>query len=142
MVKQARVKKDFSTGGVVWDAATKKFLLIFVENLSGARVWTFPKGHPENSEADTEAAIREVLEETGWRCDVVKTITDVHYFYVHDGVTYDKTVRWFLMKPIEKVGDFDPEEVIEVRWASPQEATTMITYGSDKELLKQTSVLL
>jgi hypothetical protein len=72
----------------------------------------------------------------------VKTITDVRYHYVHDGVTFDKTVRWFLMKPIEKVGEFDPEEVLEVRWAGAAEAAKLITYGSDKELLKQTSVLL
>jgi diadenosine hexaphosphate hydrolase (ATP-forming) len=135
-------QKDFSTGGVVWDLSQKKVLLILVENLSGAHVWTFPKGHPEPGESDTEAALREVREETGWRCEVTKTITDVHYFYTHNKVTYDKTVRWFLMKPVEKVGEFDPEEVIEVRWASPIEATKLISYGSDKDLLKQTGVLL
>lgn len=136
------VQKDFSTGGVVWDADRRLFLLIHVENLSGARVWTFPKGHPEKGETEHESALREVREETGWQCEVVRKITDVKYFYTHDDVTFDKTVRWFLMKPVGKVCEFDPEEVLEVRWAAPDEAQKLISYGSDKDLLKQTTVLL
>lgn len=135
-------KKDFSTGGLVWDPNERKFLLILVENLSGARVWTFPKGHLEPGETDEQGAVREVREETGWRCDVVKRITDTHYFYTHEKIRFDKTVRWFLMKPVEKVGEFDPEEVLEVKWVSREESHSLITYGSDKELLKQTALLL
>ena len=105
-------------------------------------MWTFPKGHPEKGESEHESALREVREETGWDCEVINPITDVHYFYTHNGTTYDKTVRWFLMKPVKKSGDFDPEEVLEVRWASPEEAQGLISYGSDKDLLKQTALLL
>lgn len=135
-------KKDFSAGGVVWDPLAKKYLLILVESLVGSRVWTFPKGHPETGETDEQAALREVLEETGWRCEVMKKLIDVHYVYTHDNVTFDKTVRWFLMKSHEEVGSFDPEEVVEVRWVTPAEAQSLISYGSDKELLKQTALLL
>lgn len=141
-MKKRETKKDFSSGGLVWDAAAKKYLVIHVENLSGVRVWTFPKGHPEKGETDEQAAVREVVEETGWQCEVIKPITDVRYHYVHKDITYDKTVRWFLMKPLTNIGSFDPEEVLEVRWVTPSEADKLISYGSDKDLLKQTALLL
>lgn len=141
-MRSTQTKQDFSTGGVVWDKAAGKFLLIRVENLSGTQVWTFPKGHPETGETDGQAAVREVLEETGWRCSLGNLITDVHYNYIHEQVTYEKTVRWYMMTPLEKTREFDTEEVLECRWATPEEARSLVTYGSDKELLKQTALLL
>lgn len=141
-MNKTQIKRDFSSGGVVWDKAARKFLLIRVENLAGQQVWTFPKGHPAPGETDQEAAVREVLEETGWRCAVAKTITDVHYVYMQENVRYQKTVRWFMMSPVEKAGEFDPIEVLECRWVSPEEARSLVSYGSDKELLKQTALLL
>lgn len=142
MNKALKTKKDFSTGGVVWDEKKKKFLLILVENLSKERVWTFPKGHPEKGETERESALREVLEETGWVCEVIRQLNDTHYFYTHQETRFSKTVRWFLMKPLEETGTFDTEEVIETKWAGQKEAEALITYGSDKDLLKQTAVLL
>ena len=134
-------KTDFSTGGVVWDASAKKVLLIRVDNFSKP-AWTFPKGHPEPGETDEQAAVREVREETGWVCDVVKKLTDVSYRYSHEKVLYDKTVRWFLMSPRENLGTFDVEEVLEIRWATADEAAALVSYGSAKELLKQTALHL
>ena len=132
-------KTDFSTGGVVWDAEEKKVLLIRVEGLSGP-VWTFPKGHPEAGESDEQAAVREVREETGWVCEVVKQLTDVSYKYSHEKILYHKTVRWFLMSPRENLGKFDVEEVVEIKWVNAEEAAALVSYGSDKELLKQTAL--
>ncbi len=92
-------RKDFSCGGLV--AGTDgRLLIVEVENLSGARVWTFPKGHPEKGESDETAALREVHEETGWECRIVRPILDVDYFFMNDGVRFHKVVRWFLMEPI------------------------------------------
>jgi len=136
-MSKLKAKTDFSAGGVVWDPTRKKVLLVRVENLSGQRVWTFPKGHPEPGESDPEAALREVREETGWQCEIVKTITDVHYWYVHNGIRTSKTVRWFLMKPLEEVGAFDPGEILECRWGDLEEAEGLTSYRSDKDLLKQ-----
>jgi 8-oxo-dGTP pyrophosphatase MutT (NUDIX family) len=135
-------KTDFSTGGLVWDRSAKKVLLIRVENLSGGQVWTFPKGHPETGESDEQSALREVVEETGWECRVERSLTDVFYRYTHDKVLFHKTVRWFLMSPLKNRGVFDLEEVLEIKWVSLDEAAALVSYGSDKELLKQTALLL
>lgn len=126
---------DFSCGGVVRDTVTQKILLIQVENLSHGIVWTFPKGHPEKGESEHEAALREVREETGWDCKILKHLLDVDYFFTRDHIRTHKTVRWFLMEPKEKVGDFNPGEVKQCDWVSPKEIRLRISYDSDHKIL-------
>ncbi len=132
-----KLKIDFSTGGIVWDGAKRKILLIYVQNLTGKRVWTFPKGHPEEGENDEEAALREVREETGWECEILKKLMDVHYAYTHKSEFVKKTVRWFLMKPVKKTGDSDPEEIIRCSWLSPEAAAQKVVYKTDQNLLSE-----
>lgn len=112
-------------------------LIVEVENLAGAHVWTFPKGHPENNENEAEAALREVQEETGWECRVVRPLTDVSYFFVREGVRYHKTVRWFIMAPVKKTGDPMEGEILTCKWASLSEAKTVLTYPTDMKLLEE-----
>ena len=130
-----QTKKDFSCGGVVIDPSDNRFLVVEVENLAGAHVWTFPKGHPENGESDEDAALREVREETGWQCRVVRALSDMSYYFVRDGVRYHKTVRWFLMEPVEKVGEPMEGEILECRWVFPDEVKSLLTYPTDLKLL-------
>ena len=132
-------KKDFSCGGVVV-GPDQRLLLVEVENLSGARVWTFPKGHPEKGETDEIAALREVHEETGWECRVTGPLTDVDYFFVKDGIRYHKLVRWFVMAPTVENGTPMEGEILSCRWATPTEARSLISYSSDFKLLEKLGV--
>ena len=46
-----------------------------------------------------------------------------------------KLVRYWLMKPLE--GGFEPhDEVDEIRWLRPEKAVKKLTYGHDKELIR------
>jgi 8-oxo-dGTP pyrophosphatase MutT (NUDIX family) len=137
MKKPLQLRNDFSCGGVVLDRSQNKLLLIKVENLSKTVVWTFPKGHPEKGETDIQAALREVVEETGWECRVVESLLDVDYFFVHENVRTHKTVRWFLMEPVKKVGEFNPGEIKGCEWVSPEEAGRLVVYESDHKILKR-----
>jgi len=130
-------RKDFSCGGIVVDPIDQRLLIVQVENLSGGHVWTFPKGHPENKENEFEAALREVQEETGWLCKVVRPLTDVSYFFVREGVRYHKTVRWFIMAPVEKTGVPMEGEILDCRWAGLDEAKALLSYPTDMKLLEQ-----
>ena len=78
----------------------------------------------------------EVLEETGWQCEVIKALKDVRYFYIHEKVRYHKTVRWFLMRPGRKVGEPAPDEILECAWETVPAADKLISYSSDKSLLE------
>lgn len=141
MAKTLKIKRDYSCGGLVWNADEEKVILVQVENLKKNKVWTFPKGHPEGQESDEQTALREVFEETGWKCEIVNPVMDVHYSYVHKDIKYNKTVRWFLMNPVEKTGKFDAEEIIDVQWFSVDEAKKLIVYESDEKLLKKLALL-
>lgn len=130
-------RKDFSCGGVVVDDKEGRFLIVQVENLAGARVWTFPKGHPESGEDDAQAALREVQEETGWKCRIVGAISDESYFFVRENVRFHKTVRWFRMEPVEKTGQPMEGEIIDCRWVARGDARKFLTYPTDLKLLEK-----
>ncbi len=124
---------EYSAGGVVQDGAA--LLMVRVQNLEGKVVWTFPKGHIEKRESAQQAALREVEEETGYACEVMKPLERVQYYFQRDGQTTKKTVTWFLMKPLSKTGSHDTEEILETEWVSLAEARQRVTYKSDKKLL-------
>ncbi|MBU1092427.1 NUDIX domain-containing protein [Patescibacteria group bacterium] len=67
------------------------------------KVWAFPKGHAENSETVEQIALRETLEETGYKVEIVKRLQDVVYRYESNGAPV--RVAMFLAKPIEKVDE-------------------------------------
>ncbi len=124
---------EFSAGGVVVDDLGR-VLLIRARDLRDRPVWTLPKGALASGETSAQAALREVQEETGYRCEVVRELPTVTYWFQRDGRRVKKTVRWFLMRPVEKVGDHD-HEVEEVAWMEPAGALERLRYESDRRLL-------
>jgi 8-oxo-dGTP pyrophosphatase MutT (NUDIX family) len=124
---------EFSAGGVVIDDRGQ-FLLIRARDLRNRPVWTLPKGTLAPGETSEQAALREVREETGYRCEVVRDLEEVTYWFQRGGRRIKKTVRWYLMRPMEKVGDHD-HEVDEVAWTDREEALRRLRYDSDRHLL-------
>ena len=131
--RQASPRLEFSAGGVVLDP-DGRVLLIRARDLRNQPVWTLPKGALKPGESSTEAALREVREETGYRCEVVREVTSVTYWFQREGRRIRKTVRWYLMRPLEKVGEHD-HEVDEVLWTDPADARSRLRYDSDLKLL-------
>ena len=128
-----RPEYQFSAGGLVLDEEGK-VLLIRARDLRNRPVWTLPKGALASGETTEDAALREVREETGYRCAVVRELESFTYWFQRDGLRIRKTVNWYLMRPIEKEGEHD-HEVDEVRWAPPAEADALLRYDSDRRLL-------
>jgi 8-oxo-dGTP diphosphatase len=81
-------------------------------------VWTFPKGKPESGEAPEQTALREVLEETGYRAEIVARVPGSF-----DGSRTSN--EYFVMIPVEDTGQFDAETQA-VRWATVKEARQLI----------------
>jgi 8-oxo-dGTP pyrophosphatase MutT (NUDIX family) len=125
---------EYSAGGVV--VYEGSVLLIRTRDLRGRTVWTFPKGKLNTGETSQEAAVREVEEETGWRCRVERELPKSEYWFQRAGQRVKKTVRWFQMTPVERVGGTDGE-VDEVAWVPIGEALARLTYASDQNLLRQ-----
>jgi 8-oxo-dGTP diphosphatase len=93
--------------------------------------WTLPKGKLDEGETFEEAALREVEEETGLRCELGPELQSTHYT---DSRGRPKLVRYWLMEQVE--GEFQPnDEVDEMRWMTPHEAVDSLTYERDRELV-------
>jgi 8-oxo-dGTP diphosphatase len=93
--------------------------------------WSFPKGKLHPGEDEEEAAVREVEEETGMRCEVGPEVGTVSYT---DRRGRPKRVRYWLMRPTG--GTFEPgDEVDELRWLAPDRARSLLSYDHDRQLL-------
>lgn len=111
-----------------------RVLLIRARDLRSRPVWTLPKGALVPGESSADAALREVREETGYRCEVVRELESVTYWFQRNGQRVKKSVDWFLMRPVEQVGEHD-HEVDEVAWAHLDEALGRLRYDSDRRLV-------
>jgi 8-oxo-dGTP pyrophosphatase MutT (NUDIX family) len=131
--RQASPRLEFSAGGLVVDD-DGRVLLIRARDLRDQPVWTLPKGALKPGESSKDAALREVQEETGYRCEIVREIAPVTYWFQRGGRRIRKTVRWYLMRPVAKVGEHD-HEVDEVLWTDRADADARLRYDSDRRLL-------
>lgn len=99
------------------------------------RDWSLPKGKLDPGESFEEAALREVEEETGLRCSLVRELDSTHYT---DSRGRPKIVRYWLMDV--EGGAFQPNsEVDELRWMTPPEAIRALTYDRDRSLVAGTA---
>ncbi len=124
---------EFSAGGVV--TREGEVLLVWTKDLKGNTAITLPKGLVNRGETSEEAALREVREETGFRCRIVSELPKSEYFYRRGDKLVRKTVRWFLMEPVAKEGEHD-HEIDDVQWLPISEALEALTYKSDCELIE------
>lgn len=84
-------------------------------------VYSFPKGHAEDGETAEQVALRETLEETGYKVEIVRQLSDVTYNHGETGESIRVTM--FLAKPIGKVNE-NSEELWE--WVGISKAKELI----------------
>jgi len=93
--------------------------------------WSFPKGKLEAGETFELAALREVREETGMACRLLRFIGHTDYL---DRKGRPKAVAYWVMAA--ESGFFTPnEEVDELRWLTLEGASDMLSYPRDRELV-------
>ena len=126
-------RNEYAAGGIVGRGG--KVLLVQVRNLERMIVWTFPKGHLEKGETCLSAALREVEEETGWKCRNLGLLSNVTYRFSRDGKPVFKRVRWYRMEPVEKTGKPDADEIRKTKWVEAKTAAKSLSYPSDLRVL-------
>ncbi|MGC5365050.1 NUDIX hydrolase [Streptomyces sp. DT24] len=92
--------------------------------------WSFPKGKLKPGESPLEAALREVLEETGHHCTPGTPLPTAHYL----AGGRPKEVHYWAAEAT--TGAFEPnDEVDRLLWLPPAEARTRLTHPRDRTLL-------
>lgn len=123
---------EISSGGVVIFGNT----ILLLKKYNGD--WVLPKGRLEKNENMKNAALREVLEESGVKGEIIDYIGSVHYNYKNlkeDELVF-KTVHWYLMKSSSM--DCTPqrkEGFIEAMFVHIDKAKSLVRYEDEKNII-------
>lgn len=110
---------------------------VLVAHRPGYDDWTLPKGKEESGETSEVTAIREVLEETGYRCRIVAPLGTTRY-RISGGV---KEVEWFAMRSLPDSPGFKRNnEVDRIKWLSRSKTIDLLSYEHDRELVAGTDL--
>lgn len=145
-------------GTPVFDYFLSRFLVLeaaggIVHHISDAflmikrfGVWDFPKGKIEKGETTTEAALREVEEETGVKeLRIIQDFPIVFHIYRHARQWIVKKTFWFYMESDFK-GKPEPqkeEDILEAAWIPKAQLPHYLSqsYDSLRELIKDSGLL-
>lgn len=99
--------------------------------------WSFPKGKLDPGETVEEAALREVREETGLECRIIRKLATTRYRYRtrSKGRLRPKAVHYFLMERVSGEIQAPGEEVDRAEWFEFDEAARKLSYEQDGKLL-------
>jgi 8-oxo-dGTP diphosphatase len=120
-----------AAGGVLFRTSRRGRDKVAVVYREARGDWTFPKGKLDEGESFEEAALREVVEETGITAVIRRFVGSTNYTHRKGR---PKIVAYYLMEAIS--GEFAPnEEVDELRWVTLDEAYELLTWDRDQELI-------
>jgi 8-oxo-dGTP pyrophosphatase MutT (NUDIX family) len=142
--------REFSAGALVLRHMQDRWWLAVIEPGRDGEpddrkeVVALPKGNIDAGEKPMEAAVREVLEETGLHVRPVVKLADIKYVYSRkwsDNAKIFKVVSFFLMKyQSGQIGDIKDNMKHEVRrawWLPLEEAVSKLSYSGEKDMARK-----
>ena len=138
------VQREVSAGGVVYrrDGDDIEVVLASRRTRRGDLAWGLAKGGIESGESHEAAAVREVLEETGYTAEIEASLGETRYFYVWEDARIRKTVHFFLMRCTGGDPADRDDEMEEVRWFPLDRALKRAAYRGEREVLGRAAELL
>lgn len=128
------IKMEKSCGAIIWREQSGKPHVLVLKHQNGGH-WAFPKGHMEGRETEEQTALREIMEETGLKVKLDPSFRRVVTFSPKPRVMKD--VVYFAAKPTGGRLKRQEAEVVELRWLKLGEALKLITYETDKAVLRE-----
>lgn len=128
-----------AAGGVLWRSGTpaeSAGVEVAVIHRPRYDDWSFPKGKLAPGESDLQGAVREVLEETGFRVRVGRPLGEVRYMKTAHGTSRPKVVRYWAMQA-DGGGFSANREVDELRWVTFAQAADLLTHEHDLDVLQR-----
>ena len=136
MENDDRADEIVAAGGVVIGAQGAGAKLVLLVHRPKYNDWSFPKGKTEPDETIEETAIREVREETGLTCRIIRELRPIRYYAnKRKGESGPKVVYYFLMEPSIGSLKVNNYEIDRAEWFNLDEAKTALTNEHDKQLL-------
>jgi 8-oxo-dGTP diphosphatase len=132
MPKDKELKTILAAGGVLWReaSASREVALIYRDRWGGE--WSLPKGKLEKGESFEEAALREVLEETGCLAEIEDFLSAVDYRVKGK----PKVVLFYRMRLVEE-RPFEPSaEIQALEWLAPDAAQTLLPHKKEREVVR------
>ena len=122
-----------AAGGVVCREGSSGETEIVVVHRPAYDDWTLPKGKVDPDETPEQCALREVKEETGFKCDLLRQLGCTAYV---DRRGRNKVACYWVMEVVS--GKFRPGgEVDRMVWLPVADAVKRLTYERDKALIAQ-----
>ncbi|MEI7644877.1 MAG: NUDIX hydrolase [Chloroflexales bacterium] len=126
-----------AAGGVVFCyGPDRRPLILLICDKYG--VWTLPKGHLEVGEDEADAAIREIVEETGIDCQLGDLLHRMVYPVFKRGAWRDKQVAYFLARAEHlQPSPRHDEGITAACWLPPGEALSRISYSQVRDVVRR-----
>jgi 8-oxo-dGTP pyrophosphatase MutT (NUDIX family) len=135
-VPALRNARATSAGGVVHRFRDGRIEIVLVHRVSPP-LWALPKGTPDAGETLSETALRETREETGLEVALEDELGSIRYFFVRGSTRFNKSVHFFLMRPVGGSTDAHDSEFDEVRWFELDEALALMTHRTEREVVER-----
>ena len=140
-----KTREWISAGGVAFRDVEGRKDIAVIRSARESR-WQLPKGIIDPGETEEQAALREVREEAGINCELIRKIDAIDYWYVDrwssEPVRVHKYVHFFLMRYVSgEISDHD-HEVDGVRWAPPAEAVQLLAFPAEQKIVEKAKVMI
>jgi 8-oxo-dGTP diphosphatase len=120
-----------AAGGILLREVPSGQVEVALVHRPGRDDWTLPKGKLDPGESYEQCALREVLEETGYGCQLLSFVGFTEY---RDRRGRPKVVGYWVMEVLEGVFA-ESDEVDDLQWLELAQAARALTYERDRELL-------
>ncbi len=130
-----RTRNEHSSGGVVISTREGVAHVALIATRGSTR-WGLPKGAVSAGETSEQAALREVLEETGLEAEIIKPLDTIEYFFRAGDTLIRKRVDFYLMRYVS--GELKPQlsEVDDVKWMEISVAIEKASFESERKLIE------
>jgi 8-oxo-dGTP pyrophosphatase MutT (NUDIX family) len=142
VTRKRKPREEVSAGGIVFRREGDRTLFLLIRD--PYRHWGFPKGHLEQGEEPSQAALREVGEETGvGALELRAPVETIDWTFRFRGRAIHKTCHFFLIETAERrTAPQRKEGISACRWASYEHAKRLITYANARAGLERAQTLL
>ena len=127
------MNREYSCGAVVFTRRAGQILYVIVQEQGGA--YSFPKGHMEVGETETETARREIFEETGLQPEFLPGFRHQDEYSLREKPGTSKRVTYFLAESGDEPMTAREGEIRRIHLLPYDEALTLFEHENQRRIL-------